>query len=158
MFVVESHNICITDLFLTQNFPVYRRVRVRKTDSSVSTVTGLRAGGSLNRSVILDRAGFCVFYRLHADSGRSLWRISKMFAIYVFGLLTVTRIHSVGQQELFRRFDSSRLLCRPVNTRSYRRVTPWTTDLEDEGTAVFRNVRNYLPVPQMFVLWFFYTM
>jgi len=52
-------------------------------------------------------------------------------------------------------FDSSRLLCRPVNTRSCRRVTPWTTDLEDEGTAVFRNVRNYLPVPQMFVLWFF---
>ena len=51
-------------------------------------------------------------------------------------------------------FDSSRLLCRPVNTRSYRRVTAWTTDLEDEGTAVFRNVRNYLPVPQMFVLWF----
>jgi len=35
---------------------------------------------------------------------------------------------------------------RPVNSRSYRRVTP--------GTADFRNVRNYLPVPQMFVLWF----
>jgi hypothetical protein len=63
---VESHNISITD---TQNFPAYRRDCVRKSDSSVSTVTGLRVGGMVNRFVILDRAGYCVFYRLHANSG-----------------------------------------------------------------------------------------
>ena len=34
-------------------------------------------------------------------------------------------------------------------------MTPWSVNREDEGTAAaFRNVRNYLPFPQMFVLWF----
>jgi len=147
---------------LTQNFHAYRRVRVRKTDSSVSSVTGLRAGGSVNRFVILDRVGFCVFYRLHADSGPRCDAFQKFLQ---FTTLVCWQPLEFGQsddrnfdfgegQELFTRFDSSGLLCRPVNTRSYWRVTPWTADLEDECIAVFRNVRNFLPVPHILVLWF----
>jgi hypothetical protein len=147
--------------YLTQNCPASLRVRVRKTDSSVSTVTGKRAEGPVDLFVILDRAGFCVFYRLHADSGLRCDAFKKFLQFTYLVCWQPLECYVLDNrdfdfregQELFR--SVFRVMSfRPVNTCSYRRVNPGPADREDEGTAVFRNVRNYLPVPQMFVLWF----
>lgn len=107
-------------------------MRVRKTDSSVSTVIGLRVGGSVNRLVILDRAGFVFFTAFTPTRGLAVTHFKHFCNLRAWladsHSNSVSRTTGILISERGRNYsedsDSSRLLCRPVNTRSYGHVTP----------------------------------
>lgn len=147
-----------TYFHLTQNSLRSIEPHLRKMAGSVSTVTGLRAGGSVNGFWILGEAGFCVFYHLNSDWGALCDAFQQLWQFTLFGMLKATRNLSVcyvldnrdfdfrERREFFRKFKASGL-CRPVVTGAWLR---WLLTVKLKAVLYFET-SNCLPVPQIFV-------